>query len=298
MSRSGGSVPKKGSAWAAFPYADRRFEYPDAALKTHWDRLHHGDCEPYPSARHLARLAKDNRALANSIPDFDGDFAALSERVLHAWSLYHRGDFHGSAVLGSSLGVPGYAAANKATAIYAHYLEENKQAKLKLFQDIAARADQARGILPSDANSHYLFANALGRYSQSISVLEALAQGLGGKVKDALERTLALQPKHAEAHAALGTYHAEVVSKVGGMLARLTYGASREQALEHYERALALHPESAIARTEYANGLLLLFGNGRLDDATRLYVEASELEPCDAMEKLDIEFAKSRLEEA
>ena len=181
---------------------------------------------------------------------------------------------------------------------YAHYLEQNKQPKLKLFQDIAARADEARGILPNDANSHYLFANALGRYSQGISVLEALAQGLGGKVKDALERTLALQPKHAEAHAALGTYHAEVVSKVGGMLARLTYGASKEQALEHYDRALALHPESAIARIEYANGLLLLFGNGRLDDATRLYVEASQLTPCDAMEKLDIEFAKSRLEEA
>ncbi len=170
--------------------------------------------------------------------------------------------------------------------------------KLKLFQDIAARADEARGILPNDANSHYLFANALGRYSQGISVLEALAQGLGGKVKDALERTLALQPKHAEAHAALGTYHAEVVSKVGGMLARLTYGASKEQALEHYDRALALHPQSAIVRIEYANGLLLLFGNRRLDDATRLYVEASKLEPCDAMEKLDIEFAKSRLEEA
>ena len=87
--------------------------------------------------------------------------------------------------------------------------------KLELFQEIAARADAARGVLPDDANSHYLFANALGRYSQGISVLEALAQGLGGKVKEALERTLALQPEHAEAHAALGTYHAEVVSKVG-----------------------------------------------------------------------------------
>jgi tetratricopeptide (TPR) repeat protein len=221
----------------------------------------------------------------------------LSERLLEAWRLYHRGDFHAAADLGSSLGVPGYAPANKAAAMHAHYLEQSKQAKLKLFQDIAARADEARGVLPDDANSHYLFANALGRYSQGISVMEALAQGLGGKVKDALERTLALQPKHAEAHAALGTYHAEVVSKVGGMLARLTYGATKEQALEHYDRALALHPQSAIVRIEYANGLLLLFGNRRLDDATRLYVEASKLEPCDAMEKLDVEFAKSRLED-
>jgi tetratricopeptide (TPR) repeat protein len=287
----------KKTAWQAFPYPDEAFRYAGAALKKHWDRLHHGDCEPYPSAQHLTKLAKDNRALVASITNFDGDFAALSERLLEAWRLYHRGDFHAAAELGSSLGVPGYAAANKAAAMHAHYLEQNKQAKLKLFQDIAARADEARGVLPDDANSHYLFANALGRYSQGISVMEALAQGLGGKVKDALERTLALQPKHAEAHAALGTYHAEVVSKVGGMLARLTYGATKEQALEHYDRALALHPQSAIVRIEYANGLLLLFGNRRLDDATRLYVEASKLEPCDAMEKLDVEFAKSRLED-
>jgi len=287
----------KKTTWAAFPYPQESFQYTGAALKKHWDRLHHGDREPYPSAQRLSKLAKGNRALVDSIPDFDGDFAALSERVLEAWRLYHRGDFHGAAELGAGLGVPGYAAANKAIAMYAHYLEQGKQAKLELFQDIAARADEARGILPDDPNSHYLFANALGRYSQGISVLEALAQGLGGKVKEALDRTLALQPEHAEAHAALGTYHAEVVSKVGGMLAGLTYGASKDQAVKHFERALALHPQSAIVRIEYANGLLLLFGDRRLDDATRLYVEASKLEPCDAMEKLDVELAKSRLEE-
>jgi len=283
--------------WATFPHPDEKFHYAGAALKKHWDRLHRGDREPWPSAQHLTKLAKGNRALTDSIPGFDGDFAALAERVLEAWRLYHRGDFQSAAELGTRLGVPGYGAANKAAAMYAHYLEPAKQAKLKLFQDIAARADAARSILPDDANSHYLFANALGRYSQGISVLDALAQGLGGKVKDALDRTLALQPEHAEAHAALGTYHAEVVNKVGGMLAGLTYGASKDQALEHYDRALALHPDSAIVRIEYANGLLLLFGNRRLDDATRLYIEASKVEPGDAMEKLDVEYAKSRLED-
>jgi hypothetical protein len=283
--------------WATFPYPDEKFHYAGAALKKHWDRLHRGDREPYPSAQHLSKLAKGNRALIDSIPDFDGDFAALSEQVLEAWRLYHRGDFHAAAQLGASLGVPGYTAANKAAAMYAHYLEPSKEAKLELFQDIAARADEARGIVADDANSHYLFANALGRYSQGISVLEALAQGLAGKVKDALDRTLALQAEHAEAHAALGTYHAEVVSKVGGMLAGLTYGASKDQALAHFDRALALHPQSAIVRIEYGSGLLLLFGNRRLDDATRLYIEASKMEPCDAMEKLDVEYAKSRLEE-
>jgi tetratricopeptide (TPR) repeat protein len=288
----------KKTAWRAFPYPSEAFDYAGAALKKHWERLHHGDCEPYPSAQHLSKVAKGNRALADSLGDFDGDFTALSERVLEAWRLYHRGDFQAAVELGAGLGVPGYAPANKAAAMYAHYLEANKQARLALLQEIAARADTARGILPDDPNSHYLYANALGRYSQGISVMEALAQGLGGKVKEALDTTLALQPEHAEAHVALGTYHAEVVSKVGGMLAGLTYGASKDRALEHFERALALHPQSAIVRIEYANGLLLLFGNRRLEEATQLYVEASKAEPRDAMEKLDVELAKSRLEEA
>jgi hypothetical protein len=81
------------------------------------------------------------------------------------------------------------------------------------------------------------------------------------------------------------------------MLGGLTYGASKEQAIEHYERGLALNPESAIARIEFANGLLLIDGKSRLDQATQLYVEASRLAPADAMEDLDIALAKSRLEE-
>ena len=82
------------------------------------------------------------------------------------------------------------------------------------------------------------------------------------------------------------------------MLGGLTYGASKEEAVRHYRRALELHPHSAIARIEFANGLLLMYGKARLEEATELTVEAAEQEPSDAMERLDIELAKSRLEEA
>ncbi len=46
-------------------------------------------------------------------------------------------------------------------------------------------------------------AYAVGRYGQGISVAKALAQGLGSKVKNALETTIKLAPKHADAHIAL-----------------------------------------------------------------------------------------------
>jgi tetratricopeptide (TPR) repeat protein len=253
--------------WKAFPHAAETYRYEGAALKKHWARLHAGDQEPFP---------KD-------------------ESLQEAWRCYHAGDFAEAVAIGLEAGVEGYAVANKAAAIYANYLESDDTAKQKIFQEVAARAEEARVAQPKHANSHYLYAYAMGRYSQSISVATALAQGLGGKIKDALLTTLKLEPRHAEAQTAYGSYQAEVINKVGGMVAGLTYGAKKDSALEHFKEALKLTPHSAIARIEYANGLLLLFGNSKIDEATRLYEEAAACEPAEAMERLDVEKAKEEL---
>ena len=47
---------------------------------------------------------------------------------------------------------------------------------------------------------------------------------------------------------------------------------------------------------EYGNGLLLLYGDKREDEVVELYEKASEFEPSDAMEKLDLEQARAELE--
>ncbi len=253
--------------WKTFPYADAAYQYDGNRLKEHWDRLHAGDQEPFP---------KD-------------------KAVQEAWRLYHAGDFAAAVEAGLAAGIEGYAAANKAASIYANYLETDEAAKQKIFQEVSARCDEARAAQPKHANSFYLYAYAMGRYSQSISVGAALAQGLGGKIKDALLATLKLAPKHAEAHTAYGSYQAEVINKVGGMVAGLTYGAKKDSALEHFKEALELAPHSAIARIEYANGLILLFGNSKIDEATKLYEEAAACDPAEAMERLDVEKAKDEL---
>ena len=76
----------------------------------------------------------------------------------------------------------------------------------------------------------------------------------------------------------------------------MTYGASADTAIAHFERALELTPLSPIAHMEYGNGLYLLFGDKELDQVTDLYVTASELHPRDAMEYLDISSALAELE--
>src|SRR5208337_3556235 len=145
------------------------------------------------------------------------------------------------------------------------------------------RAEELQAAAPDFVNAFYFHAQALGRYSQEIS----LAQGIGGRVKASLDKALKLEPNHADAHIALGTYHAEIVSKVGGMLASLTYGASKEEAMKHFALARRLLPDSAIARIEEANGIVMLFGKAKLAEAEKLYKEAARCKPADAMQKLD-----------
>jgi tetratricopeptide (TPR) repeat protein len=254
-------------AWAKFPYPDKSYQYTAATLKKAWDRLHRGDAEPFPK----------------------------SDAVVGAWIAFHAGDFQRAAELGLKAGDDGVDVANKAQAIHANYLEDNDKRKLELFQEVAKRAEQLQTKQPKNANAYYWQAYALGRYAQGISVAQALAQGIGGKVKAALETAIKLAPKHADAHIALGAYHAEVIDKVGAMIGGLTYGAKKDTALKMYEEALKLNPASAIARIEYANGLVMLEGKKALKEAEKLYAEAAECEPADAMERLDVELAREEM---
>jgi len=216
--------------------------------------------------------------------------------VADAWRHFHAGEFQQAVQAGHKAGGAGINAAVKAQCIYANYLERDEKTRLALFEEAAGWAGDRRAAAPRDANAHYLYAFALGRYGQGISVAKALAQGFGGKIKDALTTAIKLEPRHADAHIAYGAYQAEVIDKVGGIVAGVTYGAKKDSAIEHFERALELNPDSAIARIEFANGLLMLFGKSRIADAEKLYKDAAKSTPADAMERLDVELAKSELE--
>jgi tetratricopeptide (TPR) repeat protein len=276
--------------WKSFPASDEDFDYAGPALNKHWARLHLGDCEPFPDAAYVKKLFETSPELKTKIPASEA-----AETLQAAWQAYHRGDFQQAAELGLGLGRLGYNVANKAANIYATYLEEDKERKLALLLDSVHRTETLQRSAPGLANAWYFHAQALGRYSQGISVAKALAEGHGGKIKDSLEKALRVEPKHAEANIALGAYHANVVNKMGQLAARLTFGASKEAAVENFQAALKLIPHSAIARIEYANGMAMLFGKAKLGEATTLYEEAARCEPVEAMEWLDVELAKSEI---
>lgn len=252
--------------WTAFPYD--LVDLDAAAVKKQWARLHAGDAEGLP---------KD-------------------AKVLEAWVLFHRGEFQKAYDVGLKAGGAGITVANKAQSIHANYVEKSEKAKLAMFQEVADRAEGQQAEDPKNPNAYYWQAYALGRYGQGISVAKALAQGLGSKVKGALETTIKLAPKHADAHIALGTFHAEVIDKVGSLLGK-TQGADRATGMRMFQQALKLNPASAIAMVEYANGLVMLEGDKKMKEAEKLYADAAACTPADAMETLDIEMAKAELED-
>ena len=268
--------------WTAFRGETSAFEYPGKALLEHWPSLHAGDCEPYPTERSLAARQKDG----------DSPAAATADAVADAWRAFHRGDFHRAFELGKQQGLAGFAVQVKAAGVYASYLERSETHAQALLLEASQLAEQAATRLPKDCNAHYLYAFALGRYSQRISIAEALLRGLAGKVEKALEQTLKLQSRHAEAHIALGLYHAEITARLGSFAAGLSYGASGKKAVEHFKKALKLTPRSAIAHLEYAHGLELLDRDEHAEQIDELRAAAAKCEPLDASQWMDRERAR------
>jgi len=254
--------------WKAFPHPAKAFAYAGDALKKNWDRLHRGDCEPFPREK----AAQD------------------------AWRHFHAGEFAEAVAAGVKAGGAGITAANKAQAIYANGVETKEAVRIALFEEVMKRAEAQAKAEPKNANAYYLYAYAAGRYSQRISVAKALAQGYGGKIRAALEAALKLEPKHADAHIAMGAYHAEIIDKVGALVGGLTYGANKDKGEEHFRKALKLAPDSPIAHIEMANGMVMMHGKKMVEEAGRLYGKAAEIEPRDAMEKLDVEAARAEID--
>lgn len=279
---------KKG--WAAFPHDSKAFDYAGDKLAKAWDKLHAGDVEAFPDEARIAKLLKAD-------PKLGKDAAKIAATLQQAWRDYHRGDFQAAYEAGESLGALGASVAVKAGGIHAVYLLDDEKEQLKRFEALGKLAEDASKALPDDPNVHYRRAFAIGRYSQGISIAKALSQGLAGKVKESLDKTLKLAPRHAEAHTAIGLYHAEIINKVGGLIGGMTYGAKAATGEEHLKTALKLTPDSPIAHIEYGNGLMLLYGDKKEDEAAGAYEKAAKLKPKDAMEKLDVEFAKAQLEE-
>ena len=285
-------MASKKSSWAKFPHDQKTYDFSGDKLKKAWPALHSGDGEPYPDDKRAAILIKAaGRSAPKSLSAED-----LASQLQQAWAAYHHGDFQQAFELSEALGPVGASVACKALGIHSTYLVDDEGEQLKRFEQAGKLAEAAMVALPNEANSHYRYAFAMGRYSQGISIVKAIKLGLASKVRKALDKTLELSPKHAEAQTGLALYHAEIINKIGAMIGGMTYGAKASEAEKLMASALKLAPDSPIAHLEHGNMLMLLYGDKKEDAAANAIEKASKLKPKDAMEKLDAEHAKAQLE--
>jgi tetratricopeptide (TPR) repeat protein len=254
------------ATWIAFPYDAADYALDVATLRTRWERLHRGDAEPLP----------DNDA------------------VLAAWALFHGGQFQQAYDAGLQAGGAGITVANKAQAVHASYLETSERVRLAMLLEISERAGEQAQKSPDCAAAHYWLAYSLARYSHGTNIARAAAQGFGERVKTALETAIALSPRHADARVALGSFHAEVIDRVGRPLGT-AQGADAAIALESFKEALALNPTSVPAHIEYAMGLVMLEGERRVKEAEQLCADAAACTAEDAAERLEVEMARAEL---
>ena len=220
-----------------------------------------------PVAGCLALLAAD--ASAQSIDD--------------ARSAFADGRFLEAADLGAALGTSdGYTLAAQSLAVYAHYeaADEKQRVVIERAMRMGEEAVRADSTNPE---AHCQYAHAVGRYAQRVGTMTALRKGLAGKVRDALEAALEIDPDYPGAHLTLGGWHADIAA--AGFLARQMYGANREEAVHHYERAMALVPESKILLYEYGIRLPELDKEGGRERAREMLEKALGLPVRDMYEE-------------
>lgn len=270
--------PWEGS-WKAWPADYPSFELSNEELLEQWDRLHLRDSLPKPDSAYVTLMA------GGPVEDAE----AVAERLQEGWRHFHAGNFQQAYEIGMELGDPGYFLAGRAWMTYAVHMVEDKQQRLAMLEEGVKRMNAA--IFADGRPVQYWeragMAMLYGQYSKEISTTRAASERVPVRVRELLDEALKESDEQPAALGVYGGYHTEVVDRIGGMLARVTYGARADSAREYFERTLTLDPDLVQARVEFAESLLRLYGERYAAEAHEQLQLAQAIEPQDAEDYLE-----------
>ena len=210
--------------------------------------------------------------------------------------LYDKGKYLESVNLASEiLSIESYIFRARTLAIYGHFLLDGEEA-IQVFKKAKDFAFLALDIDNLDDNAHVEAAHTMGRYSQLLGIVRALKDGYAEKISFHLDQAIKINPNNVSAQISKGTWHAEIVDKAGFM-ANILYGATSDQAREHYENALNLDAENIGFLYEISYGLWLLDSKKDRVKAKNLLSKVIEAEPKNHLDGLYIEKAKNLIKE-
>ena len=132
-----------------------------------------------------------------------------------------------------------------------------QERKLKAYTTAQEYARKALRVDPNSTWSHFWIAAAVG----SIAVVSPVSKqvDLSTEIRDAVEKSIALDPKNGSAYHVYGVWHRKV-AEIGGasrMFASMLYGkslpkGSLEKSIEYLKKAVALNPTVIVSRLELA----------------------------------------------
>jgi hypothetical protein len=191
-----------------------------------------------------------------------------------AFSLFTKGEYLGAAEAAAAEGTAdGFALAARATLADSTMRE---RPCLECLQRAEGYARQAIAVDRNNMEGHIHLAVALGYQARIIGPFRARFQAFPEQAKDAIDTALKLAPDNHWALSAAGGFNIEVVRSGGRFLGNLLYGATFENGVSYFHRAIEADPKNPLIKLQYALALTGYAFDARrteilavLDDCTR-----------------------------
>ncbi|MEL6687975.1 MAG: hypothetical protein AAFP97_10180 [Pseudomonadota bacterium] len=141
-------------------------------------------------------------------------------------------------------------------------------------------AEQVLDEDPENVEAKFLRAIHMGFRTRSSSAFTILMNGLVGKTRRAIETFEAAAPNDPRVDALYGAWHLGIVRAAGDG----RFGASLEEGLAAYDRAVAAQPEDIVVMSNYAFSLIVMDEPDLLPRAKTLLTQIEATEPKTATE--------------
>ncbi len=161
----------------------------------------------------------------------------------------------------------------------------------RILETAESDARRAVDLAPDLPEGHLQLAIALGYKARRSGSIAAHVQGLATQAREHIDIALGLDPDNPFAHAVLGGWHLEIVTRAGASLAGLLYDASLEAGEAAFARARALDPKTVLFDVQYAVALLSLDPRAHGDAAEAAIATALRKSPADALETFMLDMA-------
>lgn len=263
------------SKWQEYPSDLPQFDYSGDKLQQYWPQLSATTGMPWPDAlfiedmmSELPLLAKQLQLQANSdnAPSelkevLKNNYQPLAESVQQVWRLHYQGDFKQAYQLGMTLSPAGLFPALYAKLIHTTYLINDSKKKEVGFIEVDRILAK---ILPLAQDYEFIiFGDAYQkvRRLELMSTSAATTSGLLGPTQDKLKELHHKFPSNSLYSAMLAGIEAGIIERVGSFIGSITYGASEEETIKLFQRAIKAQPYLAVLYNEFSQAILRLNNN-------------------------------------